>query len=339
MANLRDIRRRIKSIKNTAQITRAMQLVAASKMKRAQDQAIQGRSYAELLNEVLVNLKAQTEEDAHPLLQVPEGGREMILLVTTDKGLCGALNTNLLRMVAEKASKDATFVTVGTKGRNYLARTKRDLLADFHVKDPVPFADSKQVSKFVMEKFLDGGYSSVKVGFTNFINTISQEPMLEQLLPISRIDLGRDKDFVGMGGGSEPTKQAEEGSPSGGGYIFAPSVSSVLNTVLPQYVNNQVYQMILESRASEHSSRMVAMKSATDNAKQILLRTDASRSAVFEEFIHTAQHRTGRFNEIVSKYGNKRGEAFLEIEAAEKLILSWFSGNWNFSWLALATGE
>lgn len=270
MANLRDIRRRIKSIKNTAQITRAMQLVAASKMKRAQDQAIQGRSYAELLNQVLVNLKAQTEEDAHPLLQDPEGGRELILLITTDKGLCGALNTNLLRQVAEKASPDATFVTVGTKGRAFLARTKRDLLADFHVKDPVPFADSKQVSKFVMEKFLEGGYSSVKVAFTNFINTISQEPMLEQLLPISPIDLGRDKDFVGMGGDSEPGAPAEEGSPSGGGYIFEPSIASVLGTVLPQYVNNQVYQMLLESRASEHSSRMVAMKSATDNAKQII---------------------------------------------------------------------
>ncbi len=270
MANLRDIRRRIKSIKNTAQITRAMQLVAASKMKRAQDQATAGRAYAELLNRVLVNLKSQTDEEAHPLLKVPEGGRELVLLISTDKGLCGGFNTNLLRMVAEKAAPDATFVTVGIKGRAFLARTKRDLLADFHVKDPVNFADSKQVSKFLMEKYLEGGYSSVRVAFTNFINTIKQEPLLETLLPISPIDLGRDKGFVGMGGDSEPAAAVKEGSPSGGGYLFEPTSRAVLDTVLPQYVNNQVYQMLLESRASEHSSRMVAMKSATDNAKQII---------------------------------------------------------------------
>lgn len=270
MANLRDIRRRIKSIKNTAQITRAMQLVAASKMKRAQDQATSGRAYAELLNRVLVNLKAQTDEEAHPLLKVPEEGRELILLISTDKGLCGGFNTNLLRVVSEQAAPDATFVTVGTKGRAYLARTKRDLLADFHIKDPVNFADSKQVSKFLMEKYLEGGFSTVKVAFTNFINTIKQEPMLETLLPISPIDLGRDKDFVGMGSDSDPGAVAKEGSPSGGGYLFEPTSRSVLDAVLPQYVNNQVYQMVLESRASEHSSRMVAMKSATDNAKQII---------------------------------------------------------------------
>ncbi len=270
MANLRDIRRRIKSIKNTAQITRAMQLVAASKMKRAQDQAIAGRAYADLLNEVLVNLKSQTDEDAHPLLQTPEEGKELVILVTTDKGLCGGLNTNLLRLVAEKSGPETIFVTIGTKGRAYLARTRRELLADFHVKDPVDFADTKQVSKFAMEKFLEGGFSTVKVAFTNFVNTIKQEPLLETLLPISPIDLGRDKDFVGMGGDGEPAPAPEAGAPTGGGYLFEPNANAVLNSILPQYVNNQLYQMVLESRASEHSARMVAMKSATDNAKQII---------------------------------------------------------------------
>lgn len=269
MANLRDIRRRIKSIKNTAQITRAMQLVAASKMKRAQDQATAGRAYADLLNKVLVNLKDQSDDETHPLLGGPREGRELILLITTDKGLCGPLNTNLLRLVAEQAPANAAFVTVGGKGRQFLARMKRDLLADFHVKDPVDFAESKRVSKFVVDKFLEGGFSSVRVAFTNYINTIKQEPMIETLLPISPIELGRDKSFVGMGAGSGPTA-AQAGAPSGGGYLFEPSASAVLDSVVPQYINNQVYQMVLESRASEHSSRMVAMKNATDNAKQII---------------------------------------------------------------------
>ncbi|MBL9151193.1 MAG: ATP synthase F1 subunit gamma [Verrucomicrobiales bacterium] len=270
MANLRDIRRRIKSIKNTAQITRAMQLVAASKMKRAQDQAISGRAYAELLNKVLVNLKEQADEESHPLLQEPTGGRELIILVTTDKGLCGPLNTNLLRLIGETAPADALYVTVGSKGRQYLTRMKRDLVADFPVKDPVDFAETKRVSKFAMEKFLEGGVSRVRVAFTNFVNTIKQEPLIETLLPISPIDLGRDKGFVGMGSDLQPGAPAQAGAPAGGGYLFEPSTRAVLDTVVPQYVNNQLYQMVLESRASEHSSRMVAMKSATDNAKQII---------------------------------------------------------------------
>lgn len=268
MANLRDIRRRIKSVKNTAQITKAMQLVAASKMKKAQDQALSGRAYADLLNKVLVNLKEQTDEEDHPLLKEHEGDRELVILITTDKGLCGPLNTNLIRKVAEEASPDATFVTVGIKGRQSLTRMKRDLLADFEVKDPVHFAETKPVSEFLMEKFLDGEYDRVKVGFTNFINTISQEPQFETLLPIRPIDLGRDQDFVGVG--KDPEAVDVNPGPEYGGYIFEPSPAGVLDAVVPQYVNYQLYQMILESRASEHSARMVAMKAATDNANQMI---------------------------------------------------------------------
>jgi F-type H+-transporting ATPase subunit gamma len=262
-----DIRRRITSVKNTAQITKAMQLVAASKMKKAQDQATSGRAYADLLNKVLVNLREQTSEEEHPLLEEREGGRELVLLITTDKGLCGALNTNLLRMVTEQCDADAGFVTVGSKGRQAVARLKRDLIADFHVKDPVHFSETKQVSKFVIQQFVAGNFNRVKVGFTNFINTISQEAMFETLLPIRPIDLGRDKAYVGMGG-DQP--ESEAGDIPGGGYEFEPDASGVLDTVVPQYVNYEIYQMTLESRASEHSSRMVAMKSATDNAEQLV---------------------------------------------------------------------
>ncbi|MDF1737788.1 MAG: ATP synthase F1 subunit gamma [Verrucomicrobiales bacterium] len=268
MANLRDIRRRIKSVKNTAQITKAMQLVAASKMKKAQDQAMSGRPYADLLNKVLVNLKEQTSEEDHPLLKEREGDRELVVLVTTDKGLCGALNTNLLRLISEREEGKTTYVTIGSKGRQYLARTKRDLLADFTVVDPVAFAETKQVSEFLIEKFLSGDFDRVKIGFTNFINTMSQEPMLETLLPIRPIDLGRDSSFVGVG--RDPEAVDVNPGPEYGGYIFEPNANGVLESIVPQYVNYQLYQMVLESRASEHSARMVAMKAATDNAEDMI---------------------------------------------------------------------
>ena len=266
MANLRDIRRRIKSVKNTAQITKAMQLVAASKMKKAQDQAVSGRSYADLLNKVLVNLKEYTGEEDHPLLKEQEGTRELVILVTTDKGLCGPLNTNLLRLTMEQVGKDADFITIGNKGRQALVRAKRNIVADFSVKDPVAFPEVKPVAEFVMEKFLAGDYDKVTVAFTNFKNTISQEPLLETLLPISPIELGKAKGYEGVG----KDEVVAEGAAHYGGYIFEPDARGVLDMIVPQYVGYQLYQMVLESRASEHSARMVAMKAATDNAKQMI---------------------------------------------------------------------
>ncbi len=269
MANTQDIRRRIKSVSNTAQITNAMQLVAASKMKKAQERATAGRPYADLLNKVLVNLKANTDEEAHPLLEEREGRKTLVVVITTDKGLCGGLNANLMRMVTEASHEETSYVTVGRKGRQTLARLKKDLVADFQVSDPTGFGEAKLVAKFAMDKFLAGEYDRVQVAFTNFVTTLSQEPMMETLLPIHPIDLGRDKDFVGMGGDSEPT--GETPSDVGeGDYLFEPSAKDVLGTVVPQYVNYEMFQMMQESRASEHSARMVAMKSATDNAQDMI---------------------------------------------------------------------
>ena len=266
MANLRDIRRRIKSVKNTAQITKAMQLVAASKMKKAQDQAVAGRSYADLLNKVLVNLKEYTGEEDHPLLKEQSGERELVILVTTDKGLCGPLNTNLLRLAMDQVGKEADFITIGNKGRQALVRVKRNIVADFSVKDPVAFLEVKPVAEFVMEKFLAGDYDKVTVAFTNFKNTISQEPLLETLLPISPIELGKAKGYEGV----VKDEVVHEGGANYGGYIFEPDARGVLDMIVPQYVGYQLYQMVLESRASEHSARIVAMKAATDNAKQMI---------------------------------------------------------------------
>ncbi len=269
MPNTRDIRRRIKSVKNTAQITKAMQLVAASKMKKAQDQATSGRHYADLLNTVLNNLKELTEEDAHPLLETRAGDRELMVVVTTDKGLCGALNTNLMRKVTDQGGEQTSYVTVGAKGRQTLSRLKRDLVADFVVHDPVHFADVKPVGNFIMDRFLAGECNRVTVAFTNFVNTLSQEPLIETLLPINPIDLGRDREFLGVGQKEEDLPEKPEG-PGEGGFLFEPSPEKVLDMAVPQYLNYEIYQMVLESRASEHSARMVAMKSATDNANDLV---------------------------------------------------------------------
>ena len=267
MASARDIRRRIKSVKNTAQITKAMQLVAASKMKKAQDQALSSRAYAKLLNEVLVNLRDQTEEGSHPLLVERKGNQELMIVISTDKGLCGGLNTNLLRLLLKEMTPGSQFVTIGRKGRVALTKMQKELLADFHVKDPVSFADSKQIGRFIMEQYLNGTYSRVRVAFTNFVNTMSQTAMIETLLPVRPIDLGKKKDFIGMGA---EAPAAADGGAGPAGYLFEPDVATVLETVVPQYVNYELYQMLLESRASEHSARMVAMKSATDNAKDLI---------------------------------------------------------------------
>lgn len=269
MANLRDIRRRIKSVKNTAQITRAMQLVAAAKMKKAQDQALAGRDYADLLNQVLVNLKENTGEEAHPLLEQREGGKELVLVISTDKGLCGALNTNLGKKIRAVVPKDAEFVTVGRKLRNQLGKAGREMVADFEVKDPVPFSEARPIAKFLTKAFLEGGYSKVSVAFSNYINVMRQEPEVVQLLPISTAGLGEKQAYEGMGKDVE-VGATDRAAALAKDYLFEPSGPEVLDTLLPLYINFQVYQMLVESRASEHSARMVAMKGATDNAKKFI---------------------------------------------------------------------
>lgn len=262
MPSTRDIRRRIKSVKNTAQITKAMQLVAAAKMKKAQDQAANGRHYAELLNKVLVNLKENAEEGTHPFFAEGKGDKTLVLLIASDKGLCGALNTNLFKklLTTDFGAGEVEYVTIGKKSVQVINRLRRTLLADFPIKDPAKFAEVRSVGRFLQEKFLTGEYKKVVVLFNNFINTVTVVPTLEQLLPVNPVTLGGKRDFAPEIATATATQE----------YSFEPSAAVVFETVLPQYVNDTVYQMVLESRASEHSSRMVAMKNATDNAKQMI---------------------------------------------------------------------
>ena len=260
MANTQDIRRRIKSIRNTAQITKAMQMVAASKMRKAQQHALAGRPYSNALNRVLVSLKGRTDPLLHPLLQVRTVRKELVLVVSTDKGLAGALNTNLMREAANFAAEQAVYVASGRKARQFLARTKRELLADFELKDAPTILETKAISKFCVEKFLSGEVDKVTVLYTHFVNTISQKPVAQTLLPISPFIFEVAQNAA-----------APNDAPSDPlAYTFEPSAEAVLDFILPYYVQYQVFQMILDARASEHSARMVAMKNATDNANQFI---------------------------------------------------------------------
>ena len=267
MPSTRDIRRRIKSIKNTAQITKAMQMVAAAKMKKAQDQATNGRAFAELLNKVLVSLRGGVEEGLHPFLTEGKGEKTLVLVIATDKGLCGALNTNLFKkLISADLPGDADYITVGRKAAQGLSRLRRQLFADFPIKDPAKFTELRAVGNFIQEKFLGGQYKKVLVVFNNFINTVTVEPTIEQLLPVNPVNLGGKRSYEGMTG----SYKVEETPTDVPQYLFEPSAQAVFESILPQYVNNTLWQMLLEARASEHSSRMVAMKNATDNAKQII---------------------------------------------------------------------
>ncbi len=263
MPSTRDIRRRIKSVKNTAQITKAMQLVAAAKMKKAQDQASNGRAYAEMMNKILVSLKSSAEEGIHPYFSEGKGDKTLVLVIATDKGLCGALNTNLLKkVVTAQLEGEVEFVTIGRKASQGLGRLRKTLIADFPIKDPAKFAETRTVGKFLQDKFLTGEYKKVLVAFNNFINTVTTIPSMEQILPVNPVTLGGKRNFDESSKDVNPVDVPD--------YTFEPNAATVFETVLPQYVNGTIYQMLLEARASEHSSRMVAMKNATDNAKQML---------------------------------------------------------------------
>src|ERR1700758_342781 len=239
MANTQDIRRRIKSIRNIGQLTKAMQMVAASKMRRAQQHALAGRPYAALLNRVLVSLQKRTDPRLHPLLNIRDVNKELVLIISTDKGLAGALNTNLFREASNFDQAKSAFVVTGKKARQFVGRTKRELLADFELKDSPSFVETKALSKFCTEKFLKREVDKVSVLFTHFINTINQRAVVQTLLPISSFDLPK----------SASTEQANQDLDPMLGYVFEPKAEELLGVVLPYYIHFQVFQMVLDARA------------------------------------------------------------------------------------------
>jgi len=260
MASTRDIRRRIKSVKNTRQITKAMELVAASKMKKAQQVALAGRPYAQLMANMLAALAPRASETQHPLLSRREVKVRGIILVTTDKGLCGPLNANLFKLVSE-IKTPVNYVTIGRKGAQFLARTKRTVLADFSVNDRVPFGEIKTPVEFLVNLFLEGKVDTVEVIYSRYKNTLVQEAIIRPVLPLSNV-----ADFVAHLRAESGHSQALDTRDM----LFEPNADAVLAALLPFYVNRYVYQLVLSAKASEHSARMVAMKTAKDNATSLL---------------------------------------------------------------------
>ncbi len=254
MASQRDIRRRIGAVRNIKQITRAMQFVAASKLKRAQDSTLAARPYADMIDEVLADLATVLGGEDHPLLAEREGGKRMIVLVTTDRGLAGPLNTNTIRFAAREITEnpgDLTVVTVGRKGRDAMRRAGVPLEAHFAgFGDRPSFADVIPLARLITDDFVEGKIGRADLIYNRFITTLTQKPELYQLLPVRP---------------SEDT----EGIP-GNQFIFEPNAGAVLQQLLPRYVATRLFQAVLEGKASEESSRMVAMKNATENAEELI---------------------------------------------------------------------
>ena len=262
MPSTRDIRRRIKSVKNTAQITKAMQMVAAAKMRKAQSAALVGRPYAQLLNEIMAEAATRTVGFDHPLMQSRPVAKRAVILVSTDRGLCGGLNSNIFREAMKLDKNTTVFVTAGRKAAQFVGRTKRNLAAEFSYKDTPDFAEARAISKFVQQMFLKGEVDAVDILFPRFINTLMQSPTTVPFLPIGKIS-------AATAGVNSPTQALPAGSTTDV-FDFEPDEETVLGELLPHSLNFQMHQILLETKASEQSARMVAMKNATDNAKQII---------------------------------------------------------------------
>ncbi len=293
MANLRDIRRRIKSVKNTRQITRAMQLVSSSKMKRAQDSAIAGRPYAlmlaDLLDSVSEKLNLSGADFEHPFFEKREVKTRGILILSTDKGLCGPLNTNLFREVLDQVKGPAKFITVGRKGTQFIARSQMDLLADFTVSEKAAFSEIRALLKLAVDAYFEGTIDTIEIAYPSFVNVLVQEPVLQKLLPI--VDL--EEVLTQLRKRTRGEESALDARKDNREMTFEPSAKSVLADLPNHYVKVIVHQLILESRAAEHSARMVAMKAATDNASTLVddLTLDynkARQAAITQEILEIA---------------------------------------------------
>jgi len=261
MANTREIRRRIRSVENTAKITNAIQLVAASKMRRAQDRALQARPYAEKMQAVLGHLSgvAGDPETAHPLLERRDVNETTVILITPDRGLCGGLIANLERHTGEivlgpdaGGSGDISMIPVGRKGGDYFQRFGIDFRASFQELGDYPgLAETQPISRIAIDDYTEGKVDRVLLVYASFVNTVSQVPVTVPILPV------------------EPPASDEESSGETQ-YIFEPSPQEVLADLLPRYVDLLVYQAVLEAAASEQSARMVAMRNATDAANDMI---------------------------------------------------------------------
>lgn len=256
MASARDIKRRIKSVKKTQQITKAMKMVAAAKLRRAQEAAIAARPYAVKLTEVLGRVANAAGDVSHPLLEVRDGKKVAYIVITADRGLCGGFNSNTIRYAVRELKNidNPSIIAVGRKARDYFKRLDNVQIAASYVGlgEYVHFGQAQEIAKFVIEKYTEGEFDSVYLVFSEFINTLTQRPTKQKLLPV------------------EPPKEKQEKEGVSATYTFEPSPEVVLSELLPKYIEVSLYRTILESKAGEQGARMTAMDSATSNAKEMI---------------------------------------------------------------------
>lgn len=271
------IRRRIKSVTNTRKITKAMELVAASKMRRAVSSVLATRPYAEAAWRAVGELAKVTDPSHHPLLAASGkgSGKVLVIMFSSDRGLCGGFNAQLFKtvFVATKEMSSVEYVAAGKKGQDVLRRRGANVVAAFSELGNNPrLTDVRPIVDLAIKDFIAGKYDAVHVAFTDFRSAISQKPMVRQLLPIVRIgELGSVSEAMqGVEPAGKSAGQDLTFTPSGQEFIFEPSPEAVLDAMLPRLVEAQVYQALLESTASEHSSRMLAMRSATDAAGEMI---------------------------------------------------------------------
>ena len=260
MASTRDIRRRIRSISNTAQITKAMQMVAASKMRKAQEAALNGRPFARLMYRFQRKALLQALDFSHPLLETRPVQKRGVILIGGDKGLCGALNSNLFRVAAQFDPQTTVYITAGRRAAQFIARTRRHLHAEFAYGDSPRYAEAKAIASCARDLFLKGEVEEVRVVATRFINTLTQRTGSVGFLPVGAL-----KGVELPEGLSE--KELEI---SGADFLFEPNPEAFLGYLLSHYLNLFIYLVLLNAKASEQSARMVAMKNATDNANTLI---------------------------------------------------------------------
>jgi F-type H+-transporting ATPase subunit gamma len=265
MHSARDLRRRIRSISSTAQITKAMEMVAASKMRKAQQAALAGRPFVRLLYRIQREASHRMGEFSHPLLEVREVRKRAIILIGADKGLCGALNTNLFRMVSQFDPQSTVFITAGRKAAQFVARSGRQLVAEFAYADTPRFPEAVTIANFARDLFLKREVDQVQVAATRFVNTLTQQPLVVEFLPVGEI---KSLEIPGVDETLE--KFEEELAADTTESLFEPNPEALVSYLLSHYLNIYIYQVLLNAKASEQSARMVSMKNATDSADGLI---------------------------------------------------------------------
>ena len=254
MAKTHDLKRRIRSIKNTMQVTKAMKMVSAARLRRAQDRILAARPFALTMSKVLASLAARANPEMHPLLVQREIKRVELVLVTSDRGLCGSFNANAIKaataFLGQYRPETLNVMTVGRRGRDFVRRRKLKITAEWlDVFRNLDFSTAQLIGDDLVRRYIDGEVDAVYVAYNEFKSVVSQRPVVEQILPIPRAEL------VAAGEGED--------------YIYEPGPESLFDEILPGYVSVQVWRALLESAAAEHAARMTAMDSATKNAKEL----------------------------------------------------------------------